>query len=163
MEVAERAGCSVRSVFERFPDMHKLQVAAAIHAIDRAASLAPPPLLGADRKARIEHYVEVRAQLCEVWGRLWRGLLVNRDDSDALKQKIGSFQESRLSRLAVAFRPELATLSDVEHRRTLVTLGLLTDAGSWSCMREVVGMSVDEARAVWVGSFERLLPPTRQA
>ena len=81
-EIAKRADCSVRSVFERFPDLNALQVAAASHAMDRVAALAPPPLLDKDRTARIEHQIEIRANLCEVWGRLWQSLLTNRGDSD---------------------------------------------------------------------------------
>ncbi len=159
-EIATRAGCSVRSVFERFPDLHNLQVAAASYAMDRVAEQAPQPLLDADRNARIQHQVEMRSHLCEIWGRLWRSLLVNRGDSDELRQKISKFQELRLTRLEVAFRPELAILPDVERRQILVALALLTDVSSWHCMREFLGMSVDEARAVWVGALQRLLPST---
>jgi AcrR family transcriptional regulator len=162
-ETAQRAGCAVRSVFEHFPDMHDLQVAAAGYAMDQVAALAPPVRPDGDRNARIEREVEMRARLCEVWGRLWRSLLANRGDSDELKVKIGRFQELRLNRLEDAFRPELGGLSDAERRQTLVALGILTDAGSWSSMRDSFGLSFDDARAVWVGSFQRLLPPTPSA
>lgn len=162
-EIAGRAGCSVRSVFERFPDLLSLQVVAASYAMDQVAALAAPPLLDADRNARIEHQVQMRSHLCEIWGRLWRSLLVNRGDSDELRQKISAFQELRLSRLEIAFRPELAILPDVECRQILVALTLLTDVSSWQCMREFLGLSVDEARAVWVGSLQRLLPSTSPA
>lgn len=162
-EIANRAGCSVRSVFERFPDLGQLQVAATDYALDRAAALAPPPLLDADRTARIAHQVEMRANLCEIWGRLWQSLLANRGASDELRQKVGAFQEARLQRQEAAFRPELATLADPERRRTIVALGLLTDASSWTCLREFFGLSVEEARAVWVASIDRLLPSTPPA
>ena len=36
--IAERAGCSVRSIFERFPDLHALRVAATDHAFVQAAA-----------------------------------------------------------------------------------------------------------------------------
>ncbi len=163
VETANRAGCSVRSVFEHFPDMRNLQVVAACYAMDQVATLAPPPLPDGDRNARIEHQVEMRARLCEVWGRLWQSLLANRGDSDELKLKISKFQELRLSRLEDAFRPELAALSDLERRQMLIALGLLTDVGSWSCMRESFDLSVDEARAVWVRSVQSLLPSTPSA
>ena len=162
-ETAKRAGCSVRSVFERFPDMHDLQVAAAGYAMDQVAVLAPPAQPDGDRNARIEREVELRARLCEVWGRLWQSLLANRGDSDELKVKIAKFQELRLRRLEDAFRPELGGLSDAERRQTLVALGILTDAGSWSSMRDSFGLSFDDARAVWVGSVQRLLPSTPSA
>jgi AcrR family transcriptional regulator len=157
-EIAERAGCSLRSVFERFPDLLNLQVAAASHALDQVAALAPPPLLDADRNARIEHQVQMRAQLCEIWGRLWRSLLVNRGDSEELRQKISNFQELRISRLEVAFSPELAILPDEERRRILIALALLTDVSNWQCMREFLGLSIENSRAVWSESLQRLLP-----
>jgi AcrR family transcriptional regulator len=159
-EIARRGDCSVRSVFERFPDLQALQVAAASYAIDRVAALAPPPILDKDRTARIEHQIEIRAHLCEVWGRLWQSLLVNRGDSDELRQKIREFQELRIDRLEAAFGPELMTLADAERRQTLVALALLTETSSWTSMREFFGLSIDEARTVWVDSVQRLLPST---
>src|SRR5258707_4530865 len=54
-QIAERAGYSVRSVFERFPDIHGLQVAAADHAMAQAAALAPAGDAGGDRQSRIMH------------------------------------------------------------------------------------------------------------
>ncbi len=158
VEIAERAGCSVRSVFERFPDLNKLQIAAVIHALDRVIALVPPPQLDANQSTRIEDYVTMRAQFCEIWSRFWRGILANRAESDDLKQKISRFQETRISRLEVIFGQELATLPDAERRKVLLTLGILTDASSWNSMREFLGLSIDEARAVWVDAIQRLLP-----
>src|SRR4249920_3169075 len=40
-QIAERAGYSVRSIFERFPDLSKLRVAAADYSLAQAAALAP--------------------------------------------------------------------------------------------------------------------------
>ena len=52
-KLAERAGCSVRSIFERFPDIHSLQVAAADYAIQQVVAMAAPRDGGGDRAARI--------------------------------------------------------------------------------------------------------------
>ncbi len=41
-EIAERAGYSVRSIFERFPDIRALQVAAVDYSNAQISALAPP-------------------------------------------------------------------------------------------------------------------------
>src|SRR5262249_7486082 len=63
--IAERAGCSVRSIFERFPDLHALRVAATDFTFVQAAAqvLANEPK--GDRANRIRIHVESRGQVCE--------------------------------------------------------------------------------------------------
>src|SRR5260221_600673 len=51
-EIAHRAGYSVRSVFERFPDLHTLQVAAVDYAMVQVAALAPARDGDGDRQTR---------------------------------------------------------------------------------------------------------------
>src|SRR3981189_1167454 len=52
-EIALRAGYSVRSVFERFPDIHALQVAAVDYALVQVAAPAPSRATDGDRQTRI--------------------------------------------------------------------------------------------------------------
>src|SRR5262252_6716240 len=61
-EIAQRAGYSVRSVFERFPDIHTLQVAAVDHAMVQVAALAPTHDGHGERQSRIRSQVESRAK-----------------------------------------------------------------------------------------------------
>ena len=42
VQIAERAGYSVRSIFERFPDLNALRVAATDYSLAQALALAPP-------------------------------------------------------------------------------------------------------------------------
>ena len=64
-EIAEKAGYSVRSVFERFPDIRALQVAAVDYSLAQLAALAPPRGADGDRRTRIESHVRSRGQTCE--------------------------------------------------------------------------------------------------
>src|SRR5476649_2642341 len=48
VQIAERAGYSVRSIFERFPDLNALRVAATDYALAQAAALAPARQIDAD-------------------------------------------------------------------------------------------------------------------
>jgi hypothetical protein len=58
------------------------------------------------------------------------------------------------------FKPELSTLSEGERRRTLLAMEAITDYESWGRMRELYGLSFEEACAVWVRAIDGLLPPT---
>ena len=159
-EIARRAGYSVRSVFERFPDIHTLQVAAADYALVQVAALAPARDSHGDRATRIRTQVETRGQSCERWLPLWRSLVANQGDSPELKQRIVLSRERVVARLELMYAPEISTLPDVERRDLLIVLEALTDVESWARMREFFGLSFEEACLAWRQTIDRLLPPT---
>jgi AcrR family transcriptional regulator len=92
-EIAQRAGYSVRSVFERFPDLHALQVAAVDYAMVQVAALAPARDGDGDRQTRLRTHVETRGRSCERWLPLWRSLIVNQRESEELKRRITGARE----------------------------------------------------------------------
>lgn len=160
-QIAERAGCSVRSVFERFPDMITLRVAATDHAF--AQAIAEVPVLrniGGDRPMRIRTYVETRAETCERWLPLWRMISANQGDSADLKSRVLLVRQMILRRIEFMFEPELSTLDSQERRQILIAVEALIDFESWGRMREYNGLGVDEACAVWIQAFDRMLPAT---
>src|SRR5689334_25076868 len=87
-QIADRAGYSVRSLFERFPDLLTLSLAAADHAFAQANAQAAIRNIAADRATRIRTHVEMRAQTSEQWLSLWRALLLNQHLSDQLQLRI---------------------------------------------------------------------------
>ncbi len=86
-KVAERAGYSVRSVFERFPDLHNLQIAAADYAITQVVAMAATRDVSGGRLVRIRSHVETRARASERWLPLWRALIANQGSSEELKAR----------------------------------------------------------------------------
>ena len=58
--IAERAGYSVRSVFERFPDLHALRVAATDYAFTQGTAQAVARDFSGDRLTRLKSHVETR-------------------------------------------------------------------------------------------------------
>jgi AcrR family transcriptional regulator len=159
-EIAERAGYSVRSIFERFPDLHTLRVAAADYGLAHAAALAPARHVDADRPTRIKSQVETRAGTCERGVALWRALTVNVDEDDALKLRLRIARERTVDRIEIMYRPELATLSEIDRKNLLIALEALTDMESWARMREMHGLSFAESCAVWTRAIDRMLPST---
>ena len=157
-EIAEKAGYSVRSVFERFPDIRALQVAAVDYSFAQLAALAPPRGADGDRKTRIESHVRTRGQTCESWLPLWRSLIVNQGDSPELKARIRDARERATARMELMFAPELELMHPAERRQILIALEALMDVESWARMRETFGLSIDEACLVWVQAIDRLLP-----
>jgi len=161
--IAERAGYSVRSVFERFPDLLALRIAATDHAFALGNAQAPLRDLDGDRPTRIRSQVQTRAQTCETWLPLWRALNVNHGESVELKARIRLVRTAIMQRLETMYRPELAALDERERRNILIALEALTDFESWARMREDHDLPIEQARVVWIETIDRLLPPTPEA
>lgn len=159
-QIADRAGYSVRSVFEKFPDLLALRIAATDHAIAVGTSQAAPRNVDGDRATRIATQVETRAQTCETWLPLWRAVNLNQGDSLELKLRIKLMREAIRQRLELMYRPELEALPEPMRSNTLLSLELLTDFESWGRMREFYGLSVEQARTVWERAIDKLLPRT---
>jgi len=159
-QIAERAGYSVRSLFERFPDLLALSLAAADYAFAQANTQAVIRNVDADRETRIRTQVETRGQTCEKWLPLWRALARNLHYSEELKARMWRVREAVRLRLELMYRLELATMTAVERQRTLIALEAITDFESWARMRETFALSVEEAGAVWIRVIDGLLPPT---
>ena len=160
VQIAERAGYSVRSVFERFPDLLTLRVAATDYAFAMGNAQAVPHDVDGDRATRLRSQVETRARTCEQWLPLWRALNTNQGDSVELKMRIRLAREMIVKRLELMYAPELSSLSEVDRKRTLLALEALTDFESWARMRDLYGLSFEGACELWIGVIDRLLPPT---
>ncbi|WP_428682189.1 TetR/AcrR family transcriptional regulator [Reyranella sp.] len=157
-EIAEKAGYSVRSIFERFPDVRALQVAAFDYCFAQILALAPPRGADGDRMSRIEAYVRTRGQTCERWARLWRSLVVNQGDSPELKERIRLGRTRVTDRIEHMFAAEFSMMEAEQRRQTLIVVEALTDVESWGRMREFFGLSFDDACHVWTQTIDRLLP-----
>lgn len=162
VQIAERAGYSVRSIFERFPDLNALRVAATDYQLAQALALAPPRGADGDRQTRLRAQVNTRAHTCERGIALWRVLLqfADQDETGELKKRVARGRDIVITRLELMYRPELATLPEEERRQLLIALEALTDFESWARMREQHGLSFDEACEVWIHAIDRLLPTT---
>jgi len=158
VQIAERAGYSVRSIFERFPDLHALRLAATDYAIAEGRAQGALRDVEADRQTRIRSQVETRSRSCERWLPLWRVLNANPDESPEIRERISTIRQLILKRMEVMFEPELTSLSETDSKRTLMALEAVTDFESWGRMIELFGLSPEEARTVWITAVDRLLP-----
>jgi len=159
-QIAKRAGYSVRSLFERFADLHALRVMAADYSLAQSAALAPARHIDGDRLTRIKSQVETRAGTCERSVVLWRMALFFQRDSEELKQRVRVGRERTIARLELMYQPELSTLAESARKRLLIALEALTDIEIWARMRYHHKLPYDEACALWIGAIDRLLPAT---
>ena len=163
VQIAERAGYSVRSIFERFPDLNALRVAATDYSLAQSLALAPPRHAdAADRQTRLRSQVETRAHTCERGVALWRVLLqfAAQDETGQLNARVVRGRETTVKRLELMYRPELSSVPESDRKQLLIALEALTDMESWARMREEHALSFDEACEVWIHAIDRLLPPT---
>ncbi len=158
-DIAKRAGCSIRSVFERFSDLLSLSFAAADHAFAQGMAQAVARHVDGDRQTRLVPGRDARA-VCEQWLPLWRALLRHQHKSQELAFRIERMRDAIVGRLELMYRPELSTLPEAERKAVLIALEALTDFESWGRMRERHGLSIEAARDIWIAAIDRILPPT---
>lgn len=159
-QITKRAACSERSLFIHFSSRLDLSLAAAEHAFVQGSTQAAARHVDGDRQTRLKSQVETRARTCEELLPLWRALLHYQGKSDKLKVWVQRAHDAMLQRLELMYAPELSNLTDGERVDILIALGALTDFESWGRMREVHGLSIEEAQNVWIKAIDRMLPPT---
>ncbi|MCX7361713.1 MAG: hypothetical protein NTV97_07575 [Alphaproteobacteria bacterium] len=116
-QIAERAGYSVRSIFERFPDLIALRVAATDYTLAQSAALAPPRHVDGDRQTRLKSQVETRAFTCERGVGLWRVLLASQEESEELRLRVRLARGRTVERMELMYKPELTAVPEAERRR----------------------------------------------
>ncbi len=157
-EIARRAGCSIRSVFQHFSGLLTLSLAAADYAFEQALAQAAVPNLDANLHVRLKSQVETRAAICERWLPLWRALLRYQSESEELAIRIKRIRAAMVARLELVYGPELSTLPGAERTQRLIALDILTDFESWGRLREGHGLSIEAARDIWINAIGRMLP-----
>jgi AcrR family transcriptional regulator len=157
-QIAEQAGYSVRSIFERFADLRALSLATADHAIVVGQTESEARDVDGDRPTRIKSHVRTRALACEKWLPLWRALLETQDQLAELKTRVMLVRQANLERLRLMYGPELAILPDAERQQLLLALGAFTSFESWDQLRNSYNLTTEKAQDVWRAAIDRMLP-----
>lgn len=160
-QIAKRAGCSTRSVFERFADFRELAAASFDHVVQQGLSTPVGDKATKDRSTRIAFHVRVRATNCEKWLALWRALMrAPVGAADILNVRIALVREMSRARIKLMYDPELSSLSPWRREATLIALEALTDYEAWGRMREQYKLSFEQGCEVWDAMTDQILPPT---
>jgi AcrR family transcriptional regulator len=159
-QIAARAGISTRSIFERFVDLQGLSLATVDYAFAMGEAQAVARNVDGDRPTRVHSHVQTRASTCERWLPVWRVVVANQGRLEDLRDRVTFIRRAIVKRMELMYRPELEMLSAEERRDLLIALESLIDFESWGRMRELHGLSFDEACSVWIRTIDRMLPPT---
>jgi AcrR family transcriptional regulator len=155
-QLADEAGCSVRSIFERFSDLNALSLATADYAIAKGHAEAVPRDVDGDRATRIRSHVETRALACEKWLPLWR--IVAGLDQPEMRTRVEFARFANVERMKLMYRFELSLLAETARNELLIALATLISFESWDQMRHSFGLSTEAAQAVWRSAIDRMLP-----
>jgi AcrR family transcriptional regulator len=156
-QLADQAGCSVRSIFERFSDLDALSLATADYAIAQGQAAAVVRNIDGDRPARIHSHVESRALACEKWLPLWRIIAIQKQVAE-LKTRVAMVRLANIEGMKLMYRLELSRLPEPAREQVLTALSVLISFESWDQMRHCYGLSMEAAQGVWRSAIDRMLP-----
>ncbi len=148
--IADRAGVSVRSVFQHFDGLESLYAAVAERVVERAAGLVEPVDTGLALERRVAEAVRQRSAVLEATTPIRRASAVHAPFSAELTARIRRGQELFRAHTADIFAPELATLPSEEAEVLLDILGVLLGWPTWETLRTTDGRTEAEARATVV-------------
>jgi AcrR family transcriptional regulator len=144
--IADRAGVSLRSVFQHFDDMESLYAECVQRQEERIAPRLEPIDAGSSRSARIEALVAQRARVYERITPVRRAALLLAPSSAVIRDGLRRISARFRHQLADVFDLELAAAAD--HRELLAALDVTTSFDAWDQLRTVQGLSVAAARRV---------------
>ena len=146
--VAERAGVSVRSVFQHFVDLPSLHIAVTERIVARLAALLQPvdPTLPLDQ--RIAAFVRLRGALLEAVTPFRRAANVHGPFAPEIADVLRAATDYLRDEVARAFRPEIALAPADEQREVLEGLATVVSWAAWDTLRVDGGCTVAEASAV---------------
>jgi hypothetical protein len=159
-QLADEAGCSVRSIFGRFSDLNALSLATADYAMVQGQAEAVARDFNGDRPTRIRSHVQTRALACEKWLPLWR-IITSLDQDAEMRTRVVLVRLANIERMKLMYRLELSSLREATRDQLLTALAVLISFESWDQMRHTFKLSAEAAQSVWRSAIDRMLPSTR--
>jgi TetR/AcrR family transcriptional regulator of autoinduction and epiphytic fitness len=147
-EVSERAGVSLRSVFQHFQDLESLFAAAADRQIERLMPLVTRVSADGPLDDRIALFIDGRARLLEAISPVRRAALLQEPFSTELARRLRWSRESNRAEVSRVFAPELAALPAKDRRDVLAALHAAGEWYTWETLRAHDGLSETDARRV---------------
>ena len=148
-QISERAGVSLRTAFQHFPEKHQL-LRAVLDELTRLHRADPPPPELAEHRAlgaRIERFLEIRIRLLE-------SMTPHRRASNALIATSPLLQKHRLKVrkrfrdvVDVWFAAELDQLPPASRQKWLTAIATLVDWEMWQSLRTYPTRSVSECKS----------------
>jgi AcrR family transcriptional regulator len=146
--IAERAGVSVRSIFQHFDDLDGLFAAVGERVVVRIGGLIAHIDPSTPLHDRIDAFIHQRAAVLEALTPVLRAALVHAASSSVIRGQFEEGHDFLRSQVSEVFKPELAMAGEGEAE--LLRQGLIASLSwpTWDLLRAAQGQSVAQARAV---------------
>jgi AcrR family transcriptional regulator len=159
LRVAERAGVSVRSVFQHFDDLEGLYAAVAKRLVERIRVLRPPVDASLPLEQRIVQVVDSRARILENVTPIRRAAAVHAPFSPEVRARLQAGHEVLRADLERVFDRELSGLDETARLQLLDSIDVVLSWPTWEHLRSANGRTQEESRVV-LERFVRLLLAT---
>ena len=154
--IAERAGVSVRSVFQHFDDLETLFSAVGIRVVERLAKLVRPIDPAAPLEIRVAEFVRQRCEVHEAVTPINRAAILQQPTSGTINRQFRQGHSFESGHLAEVFAAELDTAGP---RRDALFDGLVIacSGATWTLLRTLERRSADDATQAVAGTVRLVL------
>jgi TetR/AcrR family transcriptional regulator of autoinduction and epiphytic fitness len=147
--IAERAGCSPRSVFKHFPDREALFAAASDIQEQRVRELiGTGPDASAPLEERLDAFVDQRARFHEFVTPVRRSALLIEPFSEVVAEKLQLAREAGAASVDQAFGSELEAVAGAEREDLRAALCAIAAWPTWESLRRHQGLTAARARSI---------------
>jgi TetR/AcrR family transcriptional regulator, regulator of autoinduction and epiphytic fitness len=146
--IAERAGVSVRSVFQHFDDLESLFAMVAERVVGRLASILSPIDPGLPLDERVERFASERRALLEAMTPIRRAAAVHAPFSPEIRSRLQAGHDFLRTELMRVFAPELSATTGLEREDLLDVLDVSASWSTWETLRTLNGRSPDACEAL---------------
>lgn len=152
--VAERAGVSVRTVWQHFEDLEALLVEAGQRDLEIAGTFVEPIDVSLPVAERVRLLVEQRARMFEAMAPPWRAARLHAPFSAQIRKNRDEMMALARQQLEELFAPELAATPDRD--ALLDALTVASAWAAWESLRSDVGLDVarsKQAMELWLSKL----------
>ena len=154
--IADRAGVSVRSVYQHFTYVEGLYADAAARSFDWVRSASPDVDPSWPLERRVDEFTESRASTLEMLTPFSRAARIIEPTSTTISENRQAMQKWGRDRAAKVFGPELSRVEGADRACLLGALDTISSAEAWEHLR-TSGHSVKSARQVMRAGIIALL------
>lgn len=146
--VAERAGVSLRLIFQHFEDLELLYAEAADRQMARRRALLSTPVADGPLARRLAQFVARRADALEIIAPVRRAALLRAPFSAVLSKRLQHARREERRQLQAVFAPELAAIAPTGRAEVLAGLAVATGFATWESLRREQNLSAPRAQQV---------------
>lgn len=156
-DIAERAGVSLRSVFQHFTDLEQLYAAAGRRELAKLVAMMEPISTEVALAERLDAFVAQRVRILETLSPVARAARVREPFSPQLQANRDELLRVAREQCERVFAPEIRLRRGRTRAELVDALTLAGNWSSWYSLREELGLSVARASRVLQTTLASLL------